>query len=129
GLARRHGVRVVEDCAQAHGASFAGRPAGSFGDVACFSFYPTKNLGALGDGGMVVTADDRLAEELRALREYGWRGRRYVSESAGVNSRLDELQAAVLRIKLQALAADNATRRALADRYDAGLERLDLGLP
>jgi dTDP-4-amino-4,6-dideoxygalactose transaminase len=128
-LARGHGARLIEDCAQAHGASFDGRPVGSFGDIACFSFYPTKNLGALGDGGALTTSDDALAAEIRALREYGWRGRRYVSERTGVNSRLDELQAAILRVKLPHLAADNARRTAIASRYDAGLAGLDLALP
>jgi dTDP-4-amino-4,6-dideoxygalactose transaminase len=128
-LARHHRVPLVEDCAQCHGAIFDGRPTGSFGIAACFSFYPTKNLGALGDGGMVTTADERLAAELRAIREYGWRERRYVSEVVGVNSRLDELQAAILRVKLTGMAADNARRRAIAARYDAGLAGLPIALP
>lgn len=128
-LARRHGATLVEDCAQCHGARVDGQPAGSIGAVACFSFYPTKNLGALGDGGMVTTSDAGLAAELRAIREYGWRGRRYVSERTGVNSRLDELQAAILRVKLASLAADNARRRAIAARYDAGLAGSKLTLP
>lgn len=127
-LARRHGARVVEDCAQSHGALSAESRAGSRGDVAAFSFYPTKNLGALGDGGMVVTGDEALAERLRALREYGWR-ERYVSDIAGANSRLDEVQAAVLRVKLGRLDADNARRAALAAAYDRGLAGLALGLP
>ncbi|HXY98794.1 MAG TPA: DegT/DnrJ/EryC1/StrS family aminotransferase [Stellaceae bacterium] len=127
-LARRHGARVVEDCAQSHGALSGGSRAGSRGDLAAFSFYPTKNLGALGDGGMVVTADAALAERLRALREYGWR-ERYVSDVAGTNSRLDELQAAVLRVKLGRLDAGNARRAALAAAYDRGLAGLALGLP
>ena len=128
-LARHHGVPLIEDCAQCHGARFEGRSAGSFGALACYSFYPTKNLGALGDGGMVTTSDAGLAAELRALREYGWRGQRYVSERSGVNSRLDELQAAILRVKLTALAADNARRRAIAARYDAGLAGLPIQPP
>jgi dTDP-4-amino-4,6-dideoxygalactose transaminase len=127
-LARRHGARIIEDCAQCHGALFAERRAGSFGDLAAFSFYPTKNLGAFGDGGMVVTSDHHLAERLRELREYGWR-ERYVSHIAGTNSRLDELQAAALRVKLAALDADNARRVAIADAYDAGLSGLPLALP
>ena len=92
-LARERGIPVIEDCAQCHGALFGERRAGNLGHIGCFSFYPTKNLGALGDGGMVVTADDALAERLRALRDYGWRAR-YVSDIPGVNSRLDEVQAA-----------------------------------
>ena len=127
-LARRHGVPVVEDCAQCHGAMLAGRRLGSLGDIAAFSFYPTKNLGALGDGGAVVTGDAALAERVRALREYGW-SERYVSDIAGMNSRLDELQAAILAVKLAALDADNARRAAIADAYDAGLAGLPLGLP
>jgi dTDP-4-amino-4,6-dideoxygalactose transaminase len=127
-LAQRHGAVVIEDCAQSHGAWLGGRRAGSIGELAAFSFYPTKNLGALGDGGMVVTEDDALAERLRALREYGWR-ERYVSAIAGMNSRLDELQAAILRVKLGALDADNARREAIAFAYDRGLAGLPLDLP
>jgi len=117
-VARRNGLAVVEDCAQAHGSSIDGKAAGSFGNLAAFSFYPTKNLGGLGDGGMVATDDAVLAERVRSLREYGWR-ERYVSEVAGTNSRLDELQAAVLRVKLPHLDAENAARRRLAGVYDA----------
>src|SRR6266481_6531369 len=90
-IARAHGLRLIEDCAQSHGALYRGRPTGSFGDVACFSFYPTKNLGALGDGGMVVTNQPDLATTLREIREYGWRDR-YVSARVGINSRLDPIQ-------------------------------------
>jgi len=117
-IARGHGLRVIEDCAQAHGAMYRGRRVGGWGDLACFSFYPTKNLGAAGDGGMVVTDDVQMAERVQWLRQYGWR-RRYVSEIPGLNSRLDELQAAILRVKLSYLDAWNARRRALAARYDA----------
>ena len=127
-LARRHGARLVEDCAQSHGARLGAARTGGIGDLAAFSFYPTKNLGALGDGGLVTTSDDALAERLRALREYGWR-ERYVSDIAGMNSRLDELQAAVLRVKLASLDADNARRAALAAAYDRGLVGLALELP
>jgi dTDP-4-amino-4,6-dideoxygalactose transaminase len=119
-LARRHGVRVVEDCAQSHGARLDGRRLGSFGDLAAFSFYPTKNLGAFGDGGMVVTDDPALAARVEELRQYGWR-ERYVSATAGINSRLDPLQAAILGVKLHRLDADNAARAAVAALYDAGL--------
>ena len=119
-VARRHGLRVIEDCAQAHGASWNGRRVGAHGDIAAFSFYPTKNLAALGDGGAVVTDDPALAERVRLLREYGWR-ERYVSDFAGTNSRLDELQAAVLRVKLRHLEAENARRRAIAAMYDQAL--------
>jgi len=128
-LARQYGATLIEDCAQSHGATFGGRKAGSFGSLACFSFYPTKNLGALGDGGMVTTADDALAGELRAIREYGWRRQRYVSERDGMNSRLDELQAAILRVKLAQLDSDNDRRVRLAGRYDAGLAGLPVTAP
>jgi dTDP-4-amino-4,6-dideoxygalactose transaminase len=127
-FARRHGLRVIEDCAQAHGACYQGRRVGAWGDLACFSFYPTKNLGALGDGGLVATQDPALAERVRLLREYGW-AERYVSRLPGWNSRLDELQAAVLRVKLRTLDAANAARAALAAQYDAGLAASGLGLP
>jgi dTDP-4-amino-4,6-dideoxygalactose transaminase len=116
-IARRAGLRVVEDCAQAHGTSLNGRKAGTWGDVAAFSFYPTKNLGALGDGGIVVASDEKVVRRVQALRQYGWE-ERYVSSTRGWNSRLDELQAAVLRTKLGRLDADNARRRRLAELYD-----------
>jgi len=127
-IARIHGLRLIEDCAQSHGALYRGRAVGSFGDIACFSFYPTKNLGALGDGGMVVTNDPALAAALREIREYGWR-ERYVSARAGINSRLDPIQAAILGVKLRSLEADNARRQVVADRYDTGLAGLPLALP
>jgi len=127
-IARGHGLRLIEDCAQSHGAQWRGRPAGSIGDVACFSFYPTKNLGALGDGGMVVTSDPYLAGASREIREYGWR-ERYISARIGINSRLDAVQAAILGVKLDRLLADNTRRQAIATRYDAGLAGLPLALP
>ncbi len=119
-IAASHGLRVIEDCAQAHGAEIDGRKVGTFGEVAAFSFYPTKNLGALGDGGAVVTNDDKLGEHMRELRTYGWR-ERYISEHPGMNSRLDELQAAVLRVKLRHLDVENRRRRQIARRYDDSL--------
>ncbi len=119
-FADAHGLLVVEDCAQAHGARHQGRRVGTFGQVAAWSFYPTKNLGAFGDGGLVTTDDDALATELRLLREYGWR-ERYHSAEHGWNSRLDELQAALLRVRLRHLDEDNARRRAIAAAYRAGL--------
>ena len=119
-LCRRYGVALIEDCAQAHGARWEGRMAGTFGDAAAFSFYPTKNLGALGDGGAVAVADPALAARIAALRQYGWT-RHYVSDAVGVNSRLDELQAAILRVKLAHLDRANARRRAIAREYDAAL--------
>jgi dTDP-4-amino-4,6-dideoxygalactose transaminase len=115
-LTRPRGVKLVEDCAQAHGATYKGRRVGSLGDAAAFSFYPTKNLGAYGDGGMVMADDEAVADRARLLRGYGWR-RRYVSEIHGINSRLDELQAAILRVKLRHLDAANEARRARARRY------------
>src|SRR5436853_6056851 len=127
-LARPYGLRVIEDCAQSHGALYRGRPSGSFGDIACFSFYPTKNLGALGDAGITATDDPDLATALREIREYGWR-ERYVSAIAGINTRLDPIQAAILGVKLPRLAADNRRRQAIAARYDDGLAGLPLALP
>jgi dTDP-4-amino-4,6-dideoxygalactose transaminase len=114
------GVPVLEDCAQAHGAMYGGRRVGSMGVLGAFSFYPTKNLGAIGDGGAVVTDSDELAHRMRLLREYGW-AERYDSSSDGWTSRLDELQAAILRVKLRHLDDDNARRRAIAKRYDEAL--------
>jgi dTDP-3-amino-3,4,6-trideoxy-alpha-D-glucose transaminase len=127
-IAEKHGIPIVEDCAQAHGATFRGRRVGSFGAIAAFSFYPTKNLGAIGDGGAVVTADAELANRVRLLREYGW-AERYVSHVEGWNSRLDELQAAILRVKLRHLDAGNDQRRSIAQRYDEGLRDSGLRLP
>lgn len=116
GIARQFHLAVVEDCAQAHGATYQGQRVGSFGDIAAFSFYPTKNLGAYGDGGAIVTSDARLAERVKLLRQYGWRAR-YESEISGVNSRLDEVQAAVLRVKLKYLDEWNRARRERAAIY------------
>lgn len=127
-IARMHRLVVIEDCAQCHGAEYHGRRTGTWGDLACFSFYPTKNLGALGDGGAVVTNNAALAAKVRALREYGWT-ERYVSHLAGWNSRLDEMQAAILRVKLAHLHEDNAARRRLASTYDQALAGLPLELP
>ncbi|MFD0818329.1 DegT/DnrJ/EryC1/StrS family aminotransferase [Micromonospora zhanjiangensis] len=129
GLAARHGVKVVEDCAQAHGAGRDGRRAGSFGDAAAFSFYPTKNLGALGDAGAVVTADPTIAERVTRLRQYGWDRKYRVALPHGRNSRLDELQAAVLRVKLTRLDAGNARRSALARRYGSAIAHPKVELP
>jgi len=127
-IARRHGLKVIEDCAQAHGAIYHGQHVGAWGDIACFSFYPTKNLGALGDGGMVVTNDPVLAERARLLREYGW-AERYTSQISGWNSRLDEIQSAVLRVKLRYLDDDNEKRARLATAYSEGLAGARLVLP
>ncbi|MBI1321593.1 aminotransferase class I/II-fold pyridoxal phosphate-dependent enzyme [bacterium] len=117
GITDRHGIVLVEDCAQAHGAVFDGRKAGSFGQVASFSFYPTKNLGCMGDGGAVVTSDPEIAERAKRYSQYGW-GKKYeVIEAGGRNSRLDEMQAAVLRVKLRSLDAWNARRRQIVKAY------------
>ena len=128
GLARAHGLKLVEDAAQAHGAEYRGRRAGTLGDAAAFSFYPTKNLGALGDAGAVVTNDDAVAERARKLRAYGER-ERYESVLAGRNSRLDELQAAILAVKLPHVEEWNERRRALAAAYCRELDSALLNLP
>jgi dTDP-4-amino-4,6-dideoxygalactose transaminase len=122
------GIPVIEDCAQAHGATIGGRKVGTFTEIATFSFYPTKNLGALGDGGMLATQDAKLGADIAALRQYGWRTH-YISDTVGVNSRLDELQAAILRVKLQHLDAQNARRRAIASIYDDALRGTALAPP
>ncbi|MFN9451099.1 MAG: DegT/DnrJ/EryC1/StrS family aminotransferase [Rubrivivax sp.] len=127
-LARRHGLKVLEDGAQAHGARLRGQVLGAHGDAVAWSFYPGKNLGALGDGGAVTTNDTALAEKLRVLRNYGSQ-RKYHNEVIGWNSRLDELQAALLAVKLPRLDADNDHRRRIAARYLDGLRGLPLGLP
>ncbi|MCL5999489.1 MAG: DegT/DnrJ/EryC1/StrS family aminotransferase [Chloroflexi bacterium] len=123
GIARRHGLRVIEDCAQAHGAKYQGQKAGTFGDVACFSFYPGKNLGAYGDGGAVVTNDEAIATRVRLLRNHGSR-EKYIHEIEGYCRRLDNLQAAVLRVKLPYLDAWNARRRDAAERYNERLAQV-----
>ncbi len=122
-LCRGHGVALIEDCAQAHGARLHGQRVGTFGDAATFSFYPTKNLGALGDGGAVAVPDADLAARIAALRQYGWQ-KHYISDFIGVNSRLDEVQAAILRAKLPRLDAQNARRAEIAARYSAALAGL-----
>jgi dTDP-3-amino-3,4,6-trideoxy-alpha-D-glucose transaminase len=119
-IAARHQLLLIEDCAQAHGARLNGRLVGTWGQMAAFSFYPTKNLGAVGDGGAILTNDDAYAQRLRRLRNYGQTSR-YDHAERGINSRLDELQAAVLRVKLPHLDAHNARRRQIARRYDAAL--------
>ncbi len=127
-IAAKHGVKVLEDCAQAHGAEWNHQKVGVFGHAAAFSFYPTKNLGGIGDGGAVFTGDELLAERITALRQYGWQ-ERYVSSMAGRNSRLDEIQAAVLRVKLRFLDADNTRRASHANRYFDHLSHTGLRLP
>jgi dTDP-4-amino-4,6-dideoxygalactose transaminase len=127
-VAKEHGLKVIEDCAQAHGATLGGQHVGTFGDAAAFSFYPTKNLGALGDAGAVVTNDPILADSVRMLREYGWR-ERYVSLTSGRNSRLDELQAAILREKLPSLDRNNHRRRLIAASYTEALRNSTIVAP
>jgi dTDP-4-amino-4,6-dideoxygalactose transaminase len=126
-IAREHRLYLVEDAAQAIGSEYRGRRVGGLGEVGCFSFYPTKNLGAYGDGGLAATQDPDLGERLLRLRVYGGRDR-YVHEELGFNSRLDEIQAAILRVKLRFLTEWNARRRAIAARYREGLTGLPIGL-
>jgi dTDP-4-amino-4,6-dideoxygalactose transaminase len=127
--ASQEGVPVIEDCAQAHGAKRNGKFAGSFGTLACFSFYPTKNLGALGDGGAVVSNDEARVGRLRQLRQYGWGGKYHVAVSGGRNSRMDEIQAAILREKLPLLDGWNSERRNIACRYNAAFSALPVICP
>jgi dTDP-4-amino-4,6-dideoxygalactose transaminase len=127
-VAAEFGLVVLEDCAQAHGARIAGRRVGAWGQAGTFSFYPTKNLGALGDGGAVTSADPAVATQLRLLREYGWK-ERYISHIAGMNSRLDPLQAALLAVKLPHLETENRRRQAIAARYTAAFTGSALVLP
>lgn len=129
-LSEQHGFKIFEDCAQAHGAVDAdGRKAGSFGAAASFSFYPTKNLGALGDGGAVTTSDDGIAERVRQLRQYGWTAKYRNELEGGRNSRLDELQAALLLVMLPHLDAWNARRREIIQRYASDLNHPDIRQP
>jgi len=127
-LAQQHGLHLIEDCAQSFGAQVAGRMTGSIGDVSAFSFFPSKNLGCYGDGGMVSTQSDALAETLRMLRNHGSKVR-YYHDIIGYNSRLDELQAVVLRAKLPRIDHYNQQRRRVAQRYQAGLAGLPLQTP
>ena len=127
-ISQGRGIAVIEDAAQAIGAEYQGKRVGGLGDIGCFSFYPTKNLGALGDGGLATTQDQGLADRLRSLRAYGGRVR-YLHEELGFNSRLDEIQAAVLRVKLGFLERWTTRRRAIAARYRAGLAGSGVTLP
>jgi dTDP-3-amino-2,3,6-trideoxy-4-keto-D-glucose/dTDP-3-amino-3,4,6-trideoxy-alpha-D-glucose/dTDP-2,6-dideoxy-D-kanosamine transaminase len=122
-------VPIVEDCAQAHGAARAGRKAGTWGRIGCFSFYPTKNLGALGDGGALITSDNELALKLRRLRQYGWDKKYHALVPGGRNSRLDEIQAAILLCLLPHLDKWNAARRAIIEGYRKRLAGLPIRLP
>jgi dTDP-3-amino-2,3,6-trideoxy-4-keto-D-glucose/dTDP-3-amino-3,4,6-trideoxy-alpha-D-glucose/dTDP-2,6-dideoxy-D-kanosamine transaminase len=126
---RAKGLPLIEDCAESHGASVDGRATGTWGDVGCFSFYPTKNLGALGDGGACTTGSAEIAQRLRLLRQYGWERRYLATLPGGRNSRLDEMQAALLRAKLPRLTAWNARRRAIAERYRHAFAGLPIETP
>lgn len=128
GIADKHGLRVIEDCSQSHGATIDGQMTGTFGDAAIYSLYPTKNLGAMGDAGILTTADGGLADRVRMLRQYGWKTRND-SEVSGVNSRLDEIQAAILRVKLSHLRSMNAARQRIAAMYDLLLGESTVRLP
>ena len=127
-IAKKHNLKLIEDCAQAAGAVLHGKRAGSFGDASAFSFYPGKNLGALGDGGAVITSDDTLHEKVRALRNYGSKIK-YECIYKGVNSRLDELQAAILNVKLKYLDKENEYRRGIANQYTALIHNHEVTLP
>jgi len=127
-IARRYNLKVIEDAAQAHGAKYFGKAAGSLGDAAAFSFYPVKNLGALGDGGAITTNDAKLASKLFLLRNFGSQ-EKYVHEIKGVNSRLDEIQAAILRVKLHGLDAENDERRAISAYYRSHIKNNLIELP
>lgn len=120
-FAKKHGLKVIEDCAQAHDARCGAKKAGTFGDIGCFSFYPTKNLGCFGDGGAVVTDDERLAAHIRTLRNYG-SSRKYQFDEVGLNSRLDELQAGLLRVRLSHLDELTGEREEIAEYYDSTLD-------
>jgi dTDP-4-amino-4,6-dideoxygalactose transaminase len=128
-VASERGLALIEDCAQAHGARRGTQMAGTVGAIGCFSFYPTKNLGALGDAGALVTSDEALAAKITTLRTYAWRGKYRVAAPGGMNSRMDELQAAVLRVKLPHLDAWNQTRRTIAQRYANAIANAAIALP
>jgi dTDP-4-amino-4,6-dideoxygalactose transaminase len=128
GFTRKHDLGLIEDCAQACGGRYRGRRLGSIGDIGCFSFYPTKNLGAIGDGGLVLVREPKIAERVRRLRQYGWDDARQTREP-GLNSRLDPLQAAVLHAKLPHLDEGNARRATIAQRYARGLQELPVTTP
>ncbi|MCM1091978.1 MAG: DegT/DnrJ/EryC1/StrS family aminotransferase [Butyrivibrio sp.] len=127
-LCRKHGLRLVEDCAQSHGACVDGKMTGTFGDIGCFSFYPSKNLGGFGDGGAIVTDDAGIAADMKMYRNYGSE-RRYYNKVVGANSRLDELQAGLLRVRLSHMRELTEERRSLAGRYDEGIRNPELLLP
>lgn len=127
-ISKKYNIPLIEDCAQAHGAEYRDQKVGTIGICGAFSFYPTKNLGAFGDAGAIITQNESIAEKIRLLQQYGWK-QRYITEEIGYNSRLDELQAAILDVKLRYLDEWNSRRREIAELYDSGLEGLDLELP
>lgn len=127
-LCKKYNLRLVEDCAQSHGACFNGQMTGTFGDVGCFSFYPSKNLGAFGDGGAIVTNDEQLAKEFKIFRNYGSE-KRYYNKVVGANSRLDEIQAALLRVRLKHISELTEERMAIAERYTRELNNPLIKLP
>lgn len=128
GIARRHGLKVIEDCAQSHDAKCNGKKTGTFGDIGCFSFYPTKNLGAFGDGGAILTNDPQIADRICILRNYGSK-KRYRFEEVGLNSRLDELQAGLLRVRLPHLEELTEERERLAENYECGIDNPNIIKP
>ena len=127
-IAQRHNLPVIEDCAQSHGAAFKGQKTGTFGTISCFSFFPTKNMGAFGDAGAIATNDKEIAQKIRALRNYGSE-KKYYNKYQGVNSRMDEIQAALLRVKLRHIDEITAERRAIAEVYLAGIKNPNIILP
>ncbi len=127
-IAEKYHIKVVEDCAQSHGASFCGKMTGTFGEIGCFSFYPTKNLGAFGDGGAIVTNNEKIAENVRIFRNYGSE-KKYYNKIVGANSRLDELQAGMLRVKLSHIEELRAYRNKLCKRYQMEIRNSELILP
>lgn len=127
-ICRKHKLRLVEDCAQSHGACFDGKMTGTFGDIGCFSFYPSKNLGGFGDGGAIVTEDEKIAADMKMYRNYGSE-RRYYNKVVGANSRLDEMQAGLLRVRLSHMKELTEERRSLAGHYDEGIRNPKLLLP
>ncbi len=128
GICKKHNLRLVEDCAQSHGSGFKGTITGTFGDIGCFSFYPSKNIGAFGDGGAIVTDDEALAKEMRIYRNYGSE-KRYYNKVVGTNSRLDEIQAALLKVRLKHAHELNEEKQAIAAEYDARLDNPLIELP
>lgn len=127
-ICKKHRLKLIEDCAQSHGAKFQGKMTGTFGDAGCFSFYPSKNLGAFGDGGAIVTDDEALAEEAKIFRNYGSE-KRYYNKVAGINSRLDEIQAGLLNVRLSHMEEITGERQELAGRYGEKLKSAQIVLP